>query len=67
MTWRHLLPPQQRRLTCAFARPLDLQAMEGLVREGLVRSIGVSNWGTRKLAELLSYAQMPPAVCQVGG
>ena len=39
--------------------------MEGLVREGLVRSIGVSNFGARKLAEILSYAQIPPAVCQV--
>lgn len=43
------------------------QAMEGLVREGLVRSIGVSNFGVKKLADLLSYATIPPAVCQVGG
>jgi diketogulonate reductase-like aldo/keto reductase len=41
--------------------------MEGLVREGLVRSIGVSNFGARKLADILSYAQVPPAVCQVRG
>lgn len=41
------------------------QAMEGLVREGLVRSIGVSNFGVRKLADMLSYAAIPPAVCQV--
>jgi diketogulonate reductase-like aldo/keto reductase len=44
-----------------------LQAIEGLVREGLVRSIGVSNFGARKLAEILSYAQISPAVCQVRG
>lgn len=41
------------------------QAMEGLVREGLVKSIGTSNFGAAKLAEILSYAQIPPAVCQV--
>ncbi|PRW56478.1 aldo-keto reductase family 4 member C9-like [Chlorella sorokiniana] len=41
------------------------QAMEGLVREGLVRSIGTSNFGAKKLADILSYAQIPPAVCQV--
>ena len=39
--------------------------MEGLVREGLVRSIGVSNFGAKKLADILSYATIPPAVCQV--
>ncbi|KAL4858530.1 Aldo-keto reductase family 4 member C10 [Chlorella vulgaris] len=41
------------------------QAMEGLVREGLVRSIGVSNFGARKLQDILGYAEIPPAVCQV--
>ncbi|KAI7845264.1 hypothetical protein COHA_001306 [Chlorella ohadii] len=41
------------------------QAMEGLVREGLVRTIGTSNFGAKKLADILSYAQIPPAVCQV--
>lgn len=43
------------------------QAMEGLVREGLVRSIGVSNFGARKLQDILGYAEIPPAVCQVRG
>lgn len=41
------------------------RALEGLVREGLVRSIGVSNFSTKKLAEILSYAEIPPSVCQV--
>lgn len=41
------------------------QAMEGLVREGLVRSIGVSNFAAKKLADMLGYATIPPAVCQV--
>lgn len=54
--------------TPGCARPFHLpQAMEGLVREGLVRTIGTSNFGAKKLADILSYAQIPPAVCQVGG
>lgn len=49
-----------------YASGRALQAMEGLVREGLVRTIGTSNFGAKKLAEILSYAEIPPAVCQVG-
>src|SRR6476646_8737945 len=41
------------------------QAMEELVAAGLVRSIGVSNFGTSLLREMLSYAKIPPAVLQV--
>jgi len=41
------------------------QAMEGLVRDGLVRSIGVSNFSAAKLADILSYATVRPSVCQV--
>ena len=41
------------------------EAMEGLVRAGLVRSIGVSNFSAKKLADILSYATIRPAVCQV--
>jgi diketogulonate reductase-like aldo/keto reductase len=41
-------------------------AMEALVRRGLVRSIGVSNFSAKKLGEVLTYATIPPAVCQVG-
>ncbi len=62
---------QQNKLLVACAKlmavavlVLEMQAMEGLVREGLVRSIGVSNFGARKLQDILSYAQIPPAVCQ---
>lgn len=39
--------------------------MEGLVRDGLVRSIGVSNFSTAKLAAIEAHAQIPPVVCQV--
>lgn len=49
--------------------PVPLQetwrAMEGLVRDGLVRNIGVCNFGTSLLRDLLSYADVRPAVLQV--
>lgn len=40
-------------------------AMEELVRAGLVRNIGVCNFGVSLLRDLLSYAQIRPAVLQV--
>ncbi|MCO5603084.1 hypothetical protein L7F22_057229 [Adiantum nelumboides] len=41
------------------------QAMERLVQEGKTKSIGVSNFSVEKLKDLLGYAKIPPAVCQV--
>jgi len=41
------------------------QAMEKLVKKGLVKSIGVSNFTTMMLFDLLTYAKIPPAVNQV--
>lgn len=40
-------------------------AMEDLVTAGLVRHVGVSNYGTAMLRDLLSYARIRPAVLQV--
>jgi D-xylose reductase len=40
-------------------------AMEDLVTAGLVRHIGVCNYGTALLRDLLSYARIRPAVLQV--
>jgi D-xylose reductase len=40
-------------------------AMEDLVRAGLVKNIGVCNFGVSLLRDLLSYAHIPPAVLQV--
>jgi polyketide reductase len=39
--------------------------MEGLVRKGLVRSIGVSNMSIKKLEGILGVATIQPAVNQV--
>jgi D-xylose reductase len=41
------------------------RAMEGLVTAGLVRNIGVCNFGVSLLRDLLSYAEVRPAVLQV--
>ncbi|CAN0879631.1 Aldose reductase, partial [Linum grandiflorum] len=38
--------------------------MENLVRENLVRDIGVSNFTVRKLNKLMGFAQVMPSVCQ---
>lgn len=40
-------------------------AMEELIRAGLVRHIGVANFGVSLLRDLLNYAVIPPAVLQV--
>lgn len=40
-------------------------AMEGLYASGQARAIGVSNFSTKKLEDLLKYAKVPPAVNQV--
>ena len=41
------------------------QAMEALVSEGLVRSIGVSNFSAKKIDDILTYAKVAPSVLQV--
>jgi diketogulonate reductase-like aldo/keto reductase len=41
------------------------QAMEELLTAGLVKNIGVSNFGTSLIRDLLAYAKQPPAVLQV--
>ncbi len=41
------------------------RALEDAYDEGLVRAIGVSNYMTQHLAELLSHARVPPAVNQI--
>ncbi|XP_030540478.1 NADPH-dependent aldo-keto reductase, chloroplastic-like [Rhodamnia argentea] len=41
------------------------QAMEALYDSGKARAIGVCNFSTKKLADLLEIARVPPAVVQV--
>ena len=41
------------------------EAMEGLVKEGLVRSIGVSNYVVAHLLDMFSYAKIMPTVNQI--
>jgi len=41
------------------------KAMEQLVRDGLVKNIGVCNFGTALLSDLLTYAEISPSVLQV--
>jgi diketogulonate reductase-like aldo/keto reductase len=38
---------------------------ERFAEKGLARSVGVSNYGARQLAELIQHAEQPPAVNQV--
>lgn len=40
-------------------------AMEELAKSGLVRNIGICNFGTSQIRDLLSYAKIRPAVLQV--
>ena len=40
-------------------------AMEALVDAGLAKDIGVSNFGCQLVADVVSYARIPPAVNQV--
>ena len=41
------------------------EAMEQLVRDGLVRNIGFCNIGTHQIREVLNYCKVKPAVLQV--
>ena len=41
------------------------KAMEALVDQGLVRSIGVSNFGPKRIKDLLEYARIKPVVNQL--
>jgi D-xylose reductase len=41
------------------------EAMQDLVKDGLVKNIGVCNFNVSLIRDLLSYAEIPPAVLQV--
>ncbi|KAL6138774.1 hypothetical protein ACLB2K_064053 [Fragaria x ananassa] len=67
--WPICTKPGSKGLTPEVMAPLCLpetwNAMEGLYASGQARAIGVSNFSTKKLQNLLSYAKVPPAVDQV--
>ncbi|PRQ43129.1 putative oxidoreductase [Rosa chinensis] len=67
--WPLRTKPGSQGLTPEVMAPLCLpetwNAMEGLYASGQARAIGVSNFSTKKLQDLLSYAKVPPAVDQV--
>ena len=39
--------------------------MEKLVKKGLVKDIGVSNFNAQTLLDLMNYAEMPPVMNQI--
>lgn len=53
----------------AVTEPVSIQetwqAMENLVKKGLVRSIGVANFTTMMLVDLLTYAKIKPVINQI--
>ncbi len=42
------------------------KAMEKLVEEGLVKSIGVANFNSKQIDEILAIAKIKPVINQVG-
>ncbi|KAJ4766945.1 NAD(P)-linked oxidoreductase superfamily protein [Rhynchospora pubera] len=67
--WPIRTKPGSRGFEAEVMLPLCLKetwnAMEGLYASGQARAIGVSNFSTKKLQNLLSIAKVPPAVNQV--
>nr|DAD28320.1 TPA_asm: hypothetical protein HUJ06_029788 [Nelumbo nucifera] len=67
--WPFRTKPGSRGFDPEVMAPLCLSetwtAMEGLFASGQARAIGVSNFSTKKLEDLIKYAKVPPAVNQV--
>jgi alcohol dehydrogenase (NADP+) len=63
----HDMPPKSDQIVPLNKCPIEATwtAMEKAVDDGLVRSIGVSNFSVLKLSDLLFKARIPPAVNQV--
>ena len=49
--------------TCSYRETWE--AMEELVKEGLVKNIGCCNIGTSLLRDVLSYGKVKPTVLQI--
>ncbi len=74
MAWRHTGSSIQPRVPTDMGgvvehAPISMretwEALEALHGEGLIKAIGVSNFGAQALNELLTHARIPPAVNQV--
>ncbi|MQL95315.1 hypothetical protein Taro_027982 [Colocasia esculenta] len=69
MHWPIRTKPGSRGFEAEAMLPLCLSetwgAMEGLYASGRARAIGVSNFSTKKLQNLVAIAKVPPAVNQV--
>lgn len=69
MHWPFRTKPGSKGWSHEVMAPLCLQetwtAMEGLYASGQARAIGVSNFSTKKLQDLITMAKIPPAVNQV--
>lgn len=67
--WPFRTKPGSRGFDPEVIEPLCLKetwsTMEGLYASGRARAIGVSNFSTKKLQDLLTYAKVTPAVNQV--
>lgn len=67
--WPFRTKPGSRGFAPEVMAPLCIaetwNAMEGLYASGQARAIGVSNFSTKKLQDLLKTAKVPPAVNQV--
>ena len=62
---KHLKVPVPKECVTAIDIKLVWEAMEECQNLGLTKSIGVSNFSTDKIHEILSFAKIPPAVNQV--
>jgi len=60
-----LNPTNGRIITENISIQQTWEAMESLVKKGLVKSIGVANFTTMMLVDLLTYANIKPAVNQI--
>nr|QQO86708.1 chalcone reductase-like protein [Dahlia pinnata] len=65
INYEHIKIPVPKEYVTTIDIKAVWEAMEECQNLGLVKSIGVSNFSSEKLQEILSFAKIPPAVNQV--
>ncbi|XP_076914069.1 D-galacturonate reductase-like isoform X2 [Bidens hawaiensis] len=65
INYEHVKLPVPKELVTAIDIKAVWEAMEESQNLGLTKSIGVSNFSSQKIQEILSFAKIPPAVNQV--